>query len=57
VAGRGWLSTDLSPKVVAVFIQATTLGRIVDDITDDPVDPEDWVNLVVTVMTRALSAD
>ena len=57
VARRGWLRTDLSPKAVAVFIQAYTLGRIVDDITDDPVDPEEWVNLIVTVMSRALSAD
>jgi hypothetical protein len=29
----------------------------VDDITDDPVDPDEWINLIVTVMTRALSAD
>jgi AcrR family transcriptional regulator len=57
VSRRGWLRTDLSPKAVAIFIQAYTLGRIVDDITDDPVDPDEWINLIVTVMTRALSAD
>ena len=57
VADRGWLRDDLSPKAVAVFIQAYTLGRIVDDITDDPVDPEEWVNLIITVMSRALSKD
>lgn len=54
---RGWLRTDLSPKAVAVFVQAFTLGRIVDDITDDPVDPEDWINLISTVMIHVLSSD
>ena len=57
VARRGWLRSDLSPKAVAVFIQAYTLGRIVDDITDDPVDPEEWTKMIITVMTKALSAD
>jgi AcrR family transcriptional regulator len=57
VADRGWLRADLNPKAVAVFLQAYTLGRIVDDITDDPVDSEDWHNLIITVMSEALSAD
>lgn len=55
VQARGWLRKDLSPKAVAVFIQAYTLGRIIDDITDDPVDPADWNRLIVTVMADALS--
>lgn len=57
VADRGWLRKDLSPKAVAVFIQAYTLGRIVDDITDDPVDPDDWINLIIAVTMETLSAD
>jgi AcrR family transcriptional regulator len=55
VQERGWLRNDLSPKAVAVFIQAYTLGRIIDDITDDPVDPADWNQLIVSVMSDALS--
>ena len=56
VQKRGWMRKDLNPKAVAVFIQAYTLGRIIDDITDDPVDPADWNHLLITVMTDALSA-
>lgn len=52
---RGWLRKDLNPRAVAVFIQAYTLGRIIDDITHDPLDPSDWNQLIVTVMTQALS--
>jgi len=55
VQQRGWMRKELNPKAVAVFIQAYTLGRIIDDITDDPVDPADWNRLIVTVMTQALS--
>ncbi len=53
---RGWLRADLNPRAVAVFIQAYTLGRIIDDITDDPVEPAEWNHLIVTVMTETLSA-
>jgi AcrR family transcriptional regulator len=53
---RGWLRSDLNPRAVAVFIQAYTLGRIIDDITDEPLDPADWNRLIITVMTDALSA-
>jgi AcrR family transcriptional regulator len=55
VQQRGWLRKDLNPKAVAVFIQAYTLGRIIDDITDDPVDPADWNYLISAVMADALS--
>ena len=55
VQERGWLRRDLNPKAVAVFIQAYTLGRIIDDITDDPLDATDWNQLIITVMTDALS--
>ena len=53
---RGWLRRDLTPKAVAVFVQAYTLGRIIDDITDDPVDPAEWNRLIMTVMSEALSS-
>ena len=55
VQRRGWLRTSLNPKAVAVFIQAYTLGRIIDDISNDPLDPAEWNRLIVTVMLEALS--
>lgn len=55
VQQRGWLRKDLNPKAVAVFIQAYTLGRIIDDISNDPLDPAEWNRLIITVMLEALS--
>lgn len=43
---RGWFNKDVDPKAGAVLIQAYTLGRIVDDITTQPVDPAAWEQLI-----------
>lgn len=43
---RGWIQPDIDPHALAVFIQAYTLGRIVDDIAPNKVDPTAWVNLI-----------
>jgi AcrR family transcriptional regulator len=55
VQERGWIRRDLDPKAVAVFIQAYTLGRIIDDVSPDPVDPQAWNHLINTVMAKALA--
>jgi len=39
-----------------VLIQAYTLGRIVDDIVEEPVDPAAWNELIMQVITRVLVA-
>lgn len=45
---RSWLREDIDPRALAVFMQAFTLGRIVDDVLDDAhqMDPDAWTNLV-----------
>jgi len=55
VQERGWIRRDLDPQAIAVFIQAYTLGRIIDDVSPDPVDPQAWNHLINTVMTNALA--
>lgn len=42
----GWINPDLDPRAIAVFIQAYTFGRLIDDITPNPMDQEDWMTLV-----------
>ena len=49
---RGWISTDIDPRAVAVFIQAFTLGRVVDDIAPEKVDPEAWTELIMRVVAN-----
>ena len=56
VQARGWLRSDVSLRAVVVFVQAYARGRIIDDITDDPVDPADERRLISTVMSDVLSS-
>lgn len=45
---RGWLRKDVDAKSFSVFMQAFTLGRIIDDVVDEPhhVDNQQWINVV-----------
>jgi AcrR family transcriptional regulator len=51
-AEKGWCSPHLDARTLAVFIQAYTLGKIVDDIVKDRIDPESWNSLIDTVVDR-----
>jgi AcrR family transcriptional regulator len=52
---KGWVSKKYEAKTIAVFLQAYTLGRVVDDVVgkENQVDPNDW-NIVVNVALKAL---
>lgn len=54
---KGWVRTDFDPQVLAVFIQAYTLGKIVDDITDEHMDNEQWMLLIDRIVEQVLSTD
>jgi len=47
---RGFYSTSFSPKAIAVFIQAYTLGKIIDDLNDEQVDMEDYSRLINAII-------
>ena len=51
---QGWLNTTFEPRTGAVFIQAYTLGKIVDDISPTPMDPDDWNALITRIARLAL---
>ena len=46
---NGWVRNDLDARAIAVFLQAYTLGRAVDDVAVTQVDPEAWNKLIRTV--------
>ena len=46
---KGWVKKGLSPHAMALFIQAYTLGRALDDVADDKVDPSAWNELIMLV--------
>ncbi len=43
---QGFVNPAIDPKSLAVFIQSYTLGKIVDDFSHEPVDPEKWISLI-----------
>lgn len=43
---RGWVRTDLAPRPLAVFVQAYTLGRIIDELSERRMRPADWTRLI-----------
>ena len=47
---RGWMRSDIDPTVLSIFAQAIVLGRVVDDISEDSIDPELWDRTVMQVI-------
>ena len=54
---KGWVRASLDPMAGAVFIQAYTLGRVVDDISAEKVDPEKWKDLIHEVIDALIFAE
>lgn len=52
---KGWISASVDAQAVAVFLQAFTLGRVVDDIAPAKVEPEKWDELIMAVVQNVLS--
>lgn len=53
---NGWIAKDIDAHAAAVFIQAYTFGRVIDDISEDKVDPAAWESLLMKVVERVFSA-
>lgn len=47
---KGWVTATLSPLAIAVFLQAYSLGRAVDDLASVNIPNEEWVQLVEKVL-------
>lgn len=53
---RGWVRADVDSHALAVFVQAYTLGRVVDDVSVHPVDADAWAKLIGEVLERTFFA-
>jgi AcrR family transcriptional regulator len=49
---RNFYSKDIDARAIAVFIQAYTVGKIVDDFNENKVDPDAWIDLINTVIKK-----
>jgi AcrR family transcriptional regulator len=54
---KGFIRDDLNPRAVAVFIQAYSLGKVVDDVTNTQIDPDDYYKLIDRVLRSTLGKD
>jgi AcrR family transcriptional regulator len=49
---NGWIRQDIAPRAAAVLVQAYTIGRLVDDIAESPLDDEAWFRMVDLLAER-----
>lgn len=53
---RGWMDRTLDPTAVALFVQAYTLGWLLNDVSGQPVTIEAWTGLIGRVLERSFAA-
>lgn len=54
---KGFVTKSFESRTLAVFIQAYTLGKIVDDITTVAMDDADWQRLITSIASKVLAAE
>lgn len=51
---KGLFRADINARVVAVFIQSYTLGKIVDDIVPSPMEQEKWDDFILKMLINTM---
>ena len=54
---KGFIRDDLNPRAIAVFIQAYSLGKVVDDVAKNPVNLDDYYKLVDIFLRSSFATD
>jgi AcrR family transcriptional regulator len=54
---KGWVAAEVDAMATAVLIQAYTLGRVLDDISDPNIDPAAWTSLIHRLVEKTLKAE
>lgn len=52
---QGWITTDIDPHATAVFIQAYTIGKLIDEVTPEPMDEQQWLSLINRMIERTFA--
>lgn len=52
---RGWLNKNFDPRAAAVLIQAYTLGKVVDDVVENPMNAKAWNDLIGLIVDNTLT--
>ena len=53
---RGWINKDIDLHAGAIFIQAYTLGIIINDVSGKKVEPEAWNELIDMFLERIIAS-
>lgn len=53
---RGWASKDIDPVAGATFLQAYTLGFVLNDITQNPISGDAWRQFVLHTLRQTFFA-
>lgn len=48
--GQGLVKECIDTKVAAVFIQAYTFGKVVDDMSETPLNSDDWADWIMSIL-------
>ena len=51
---RGLVSPSIDPQAGSLFIQAYTLGLVLNDVSEDPIPFDAWVAVIDAVVSRIL---
>lgn len=51
---RGWISADLDVVVLATFVQAYSLGVVLNDVTEKPISMDRWATFVGRMLSQSL---
>jgi AcrR family transcriptional regulator len=53
---RGWISKEIDVHAGAIFIQAYTLGIVINDVSGKKVEPEAWNELIDMFLERIVAS-
>ena len=51
---RGWINSDLDVVALATFVQAYSLGVVLNDVTEKPISVERWATFVGHMLAQSL---
>jgi AcrR family transcriptional regulator len=54
---KGWMTNDVSPEAAALFVQAMTFGRVIDDVSLRKIDEQSWDEAFIFIMKKTILDD
>jgi AcrR family transcriptional regulator len=52
---KGWITTKYEARTIAVFIQSYTLGRLIDEIVEKPMNDDDWNHMIDDIAEKVFA--